>query len=712
MNSQIQNIQPNNVKNCSVNSHTACPEIAFPSPEQQLQQLQNKLLLLTQYNPLPIIEWNAAFEVTEWNLAAEKLFGYSKHEVLGCNVIELLVPENSRTEVSMIMQSFLQQLEAKNNVNLNENIDKNQKIIVCEWSNIPVFDLNGQIISIISIVKDFTEVNNSIKAIRENEKKYQSILDAITDMVLVKGANSRIIWANKAFRDYYGMSASELKDLIDAPFNEADNTLQYIKDDAYVFETGNTLEIPEEKVTRYNGEVRLFHTIKSAIRNEKGEIVMTVGVSRDESDRQQVEKEKAKLLAILEAAPDFISTADLTGQVLYFNQAARRMLGLSETESFQGRNLSQNHPQWTNEIILNQGIPESIRCGNWVGETALLGADGKEIPLSQLIIAHKSPDGQVEYLSTVARDISELKAVEECLRQKAQDLEKTLKELQYTQAHLIQSEKMSSIGQLVAGVAHEINNPTSFIYSNIQPATEYIQNLLDLIGLYQQHYPHPEKVIQDHINAIDLEFLIADLPRLLSSMKIGAERISQIVLSLRNFSRMDEAECKAVDIHSGIDSTLVILTHRLKAQHNRPAIAVIKEYGNLPLVECYPGHLNQVFMNILVNALDALEERDQKRSLAQIQENPSSIRIQTFVSNTKHIIIRFIDNGPGIPENLLKRLFDPFFTTKPVGVGTGLGLSISYQIIVNKHKGKLTCLSTPEQGAEFQIEIPIHLGLS
>ncbi|WP_413201344.1 sensor histidine kinase, partial [Nostoc piscinale] len=302
--------------------------------------------------------------------------------------------------------------------------------------------------------------------------------------------------------------------------------------------------------------------------------------------------------------------------------------------------------------------------------------------------------------------------VEECLRQKAQDLEKTLKELQYTQAHLIQSEKMSSIGQLVAGVAHEINNPTSFIYSNIQPATEYIKNLLDLIGLYQQYYPHPEKLIQDHIKTIDLEFLIADLPRLLSSMKIGAERISQIVLSLRNFSRMDEAECKAVDIHSGIDSTLVILTHRLKAQHNRPAIAVIKEYGNLPLVECYPGHLNQVFMNILVNALDALEERDQKRSLAQIQENPSSIRIQTFVSNTKHIIIRFIDNGPGIPENLLKRLFDPFFTTKPVGVGTGLGLSISYQIIVNKHKGKLTCLSTPEQGAEFQIEIPIHLGLS
>ncbi|MBD2495938.1 PAS domain S-box protein [Nostoc sp. FACHB-280] len=711
MNSQNQNIQPNNIKNCPVNSNTDSTDFTPQSTEQQLQQLQNKLLLLTQHNPLPIIEWNTAFEVTEWNLAAERLFGYSKNEVIGCNITELIIPDNEKIKVSAMMQLLLHQSEAKN-INLYKNVTKAQKLIICEWVNIPIFDLKGQVVSIVSIVQDVTQIKSFTQVIREQEKNYQSILDAITDMVLVKGANSRIIWANKAFRDYYGMTVEELRDLIDAPFNEPENTLQYIKDDAYVFETGNTLEIPQEPVTRYDGEVRLFHTIKSAIRNEQGEVVMTVGVSRDESDRTSSEKEKAKLLAIIEAAPDFISTADLTGQVLYFNKAARRMLGLSETESFQGRNLSQNHPQWTNEIILNQGIPESIRCGNWVGETALLGGDGKEIPLSQLILAHKSSDGKVEYLSTIARDISEIKAVEECLRQKAQDLEKALKELQYTQAHLIQSEKMSSIGQLVAGVAHEINNPTSFIYSNIQPANEYIKNLLELIKLYQACYPNPEKVIQDHIKAIDLEFLIADLPRLFSSMKIGAERIAQIVLSLRNFSRMDEAECKPVDIHSGIDSTLVILTHRLNAQHNRPAIAVIKEYGNLPLVECYPGQLNQVFMNILVNALDALEERDQQRSLEQIQEKPSTIRIQTFVSDTQHIVIRFIDNGPGIPENLLKRLFDPFFTTKPVGVGTGLGLSISYQIVVEKHKGKLSCLSTPEQGAEFQIKIPIHLGLS
>jgi PAS domain S-box-containing protein len=639
MNSQKQSVQYSNNSNCSVNekeqvepASAACAEIQHQPAEQHLKQVQNKLSLLIQRNPLPIIECNTKFEVTEWNPAAEKLFGYQKSEVLGLQLTKLIVPESDRPQISKTMQLLLEQCKEANSV--NKNLTKNGKVIICEWCNTPIVDLDGKAIGIVSTVQDITKVKSIENALRENEKTYQQILDAITDMVLVKGAKSRIIWANKAFRDYYGMSAEQLQDMIDAPFNEPDNTLQYIKDDAYVFKTGQTLEIPQEPVTRYDGEVRMFNTIKSAIRNEQGQVVMTVGVSRDISDRQQAEKEQAKLLAIIEASTDFIGTADSTGQVLYLNQAARKMLGLKEKESLKGRILSQNHPSWANEIILTQGLSQSVQLGNWLGETALLGASGKEIPISQLIIAHKSPDGEVEYFSTIARDISEIKAVEAELKQKAQDLRQTLKELQNTQAHLIQYEKMSSLGQLVAGVAHEINNPTSFIYSNIEPAKEYIQNLLDLIELYQEQYPHPVKIIQDYIKAIDLEFLIADLPRLVSSMKMGADRITQIVLSLRNFSRMDEAECKTVDIHSGIDSTLVILEHRLKAQHNRPAIKVIKEYGNLPLVECYPGQMNQVFMNIITNALDALEERDQKRSLEQMQQTPSTIRIHTTVSNS------------------------------------------------------------------------------
>ena len=236
----------------------------------------------------------------------------------------------------------------------------------------------------------------------------------------------------------------------------------------------------------------------------------------------------------------------------------------------------------------------------------------------------KDATGQVIGFQGIARDVSYRKVAEAKLQQKAEELEAALQELQQTQSQMIQSEKMSSLGQLVAGVAHEINNPVSFIYGNITPTDQYAQDLLNLVDLYETHYPEPLPIIQDEIAAIDLNFLKADLPKTLSSMRMGADRIRQIVNSLRNFSRLDEADYKAVDIHAGLDSTLVILEHRVKATPDRPAIQVIKQYGELPLVECYAGQLNQVFMNILVNALDALEERDHDRTPAAMQQCPRS----------------------------------------------------------------------------------------
>ncbi|MFN6514128.1 MAG: ATP-binding protein [Nostoc sp. CreGUA01] len=292
-------------------------------------------------------------------------------------------------------------------------------------------------------------------------------------------------------------------------------------------------------------------------------------------------------------------------------------------------------------------------------------------------------------------------------RQQTQKLEAALKELQRTQTQMIQSEKMSSLGQLVAGVAHEINNPVNFIYGNIAPAHDYIKDLLNLIKLYQEYYPVAVPVIQSEIVAIDLEFLMADLPKLLSSMKIGAERIQEIVLSLRTFSRLDEAEYKAVDIHEGIDSTLFILESRLKAKPNHPGIGIIRKYEDLPLVECYAGQLNQVFMNILSNAIDALEERDSQRTQQEIKQSPSIIQICTETINKNQIAIKIADNGPGIPENIKQRIFDPFFTTKPIGKGTGIGMSISYQIITKNHHGTLECISSPDGGAAFVIVIPL-----
>lgn len=297
--------------------------------------------------------------------------------------------------------------------------------------------------------------------------------------------------------------------------------------------------------------------------------------------------------------------------------------------------------------------------------------------------------------------ITELQRAELLLQEQKQQLELTLENLQKTQLQLVQSEKMSSLGQVVAGIAHEFNNPVNFIHANLPHIQNYSEHLLNLIRLYKKYYPEPISEIQLEETAIDLKFLQDDLMKILHSMKIGTERISQIVLSLRNFSRMDEAEYKTVNIHTGIDNTLLILAHRLKATPNRPAINVIKDYANLPLVECFAGSMNQVFMNILANAIDALEEVNGKRSHYQII-------ISTSVIDSDWLRITIADNGSGIPEFIQQRIFDPFFTTKPVGKGTGMGMPISYQIITAKHGGKLECFSILNQGTEFVIQLPIQ----
>jgi signal transduction histidine kinase len=283
------------------------------------------------------------------------------------------------------------------------------------------------------------------------------------------------------------------------------------------------------------------------------------------------------------------------------------------------------------------------------------------------------------------------------------ELQQTLDELKSTQAQLIQTEKMSSLGQMVAGVAHEINNPVSFVYGNINHVNQYIEDILELIELYQQEFPEPGDDIQEKLEDMDLDFVKEDLPKILSSMKMGATRIREIVLSLRNFSRLDEAEMKDVDIHEGIESTLLILQNRLKSKPNRTGIEILKNYNQLPKVECYPGQLNQTFMNIINNAIDVLEEGRDKNEI----QNPQ-ICIHTELIDNKTVAIRIADNGIGMTPSVKNKLFDPFFTTKPVGKGTGLGLSITYQIIVEKHQGKLSCESEPGKGTEFIIEIPLH----
>ena len=304
--------------------------------------------------------------------------------------------------------------------------------------------------------------------------------------------------------------------------------------------------------------------------------------------------------------------------------------------------------------------------------------------------------------------VTQLQELNSKLEQTVNNLERALTELQRSQLQLVQSEKMSALGQLVSGVAHEINNPIGFVSGNLTHIQQYTQDLIEHLKLYQENFPDPGKEITDNAKEIDLEYTLEDLPELIKSMQIGIDRIKEISISLRTFSRSDTSNKVDCNIHDGIDSTLMILKHRLKANDKRPEIKIVKKYSPLPPVNCYLGQLNQVIMNLLSNAIDAFDEINQGRSSEEIKANPNIITIQTEISeNNSMVAIRIKDNGPGIPESVQQKIFEQLFTTKGVGKGTGLGLSISRQIVEETHKGKLICISAPGKGAEFVIEIPI-----
>jgi PAS domain S-box-containing protein len=415
------------------------------------------------------------------------------------------------------------------------------------------------------------------------------------------------------------------------------------------------------------------------------------------------------------------------------NQKTLRIDELSETTQLDGQRRSSEgaalprlltHWGITAGLLLplktHTGQLGAIACSHYKGSRQW---SDREVELLQAVV------DQIAIAIEQAELFANNRAATLAAQTQAHHLKLALQNLQQTETWLIQTEKMSGLGQMVAGVAHEINNPVSFITGNLSHATNYIQDLLDLIKYYQQYYPNPAPEIEEFIEEIDLEFLIEDLPKILSSMKIGADRIHEIVLSLRNFSRLDDAHMKPLNIHEGIDNTLLILHNRLKPKGKHPGIMVIKEYGEVPPVVGYTGQLNQVFMNLISNAIDALEcwcvEEAQQRLSGKGQEGgerqnhtdaslsahpipPSpTIWISTEILDGNQVVIRIRDNGPGMQPSVVRRLFDPFFTTKPVGKGTGLGLSISHQIVVEKHGGVLQCYSEPGQGSEFWIQIPI-----
>jgi hypothetical protein len=444
---------------------------------------------------------------------------------------------------------------------------------------------------------------------------------------------------------------------------------------------------------------------------------------RDISDRKQAEEalreSEERFRNLVESTSDFIWEVDENALYTYVSPQIRDILGYEVAEVVGKTPFDLMPPEEAYrvaEMISNQVALQRPLTNL---ENTNLHKDGHLVVLETSGVPFFDKAGNFKGYRGIDRDITKRKQTEEAIRQskaqlqqQAAQLEQTLRQLKNTQAQLIQTEKMSSLGQLMAGVAHEINNPVSFIYGNINHARRYTADLLKLIRLYQDIYPQSSPAIEEEIEAIDLNFIEEDFPRLLGSMEVGSKRIQRIVESLRNFSRFDEATIKQVDIHQGIDSTLMLLQSRL-TQHLIPAaIQVIKNYGNLPLVECYPGHLNQVFMNILNNAIDALDEANSRKSPLETETDPSTIRICTEFSqestSNPQVVIRIADNGGGMTEEVRLRAFDPFFTTKPVGEGAGLGLAISYQIIVELHKGQLHCNSSPGEGTELVIQIPIE----
>jgi PAS domain S-box-containing protein len=477
-----------------------------------------------------------------------------------------------------------------------------------------------------------------------------------------------------------------------------------------------------------------------------GIIAAAIGVE-EERKREAVvwAQNEAKWRSLLHNSSNLITILEADGSIRYASPAIQNLLGYKSAELI-GKNIFEFvHPA---DITLVKDDFLSVLHNPTTDASTEFRFRHKNGSWRYIESTYNNllMDAPVARIVVNSRDVTERKLAEAALiqseaqlREKAAQLEQAIHDLQETQSQLIQTEKMSSLGLLVAGIAHEINNPVSFIYGNIPHATQYTQDLLRLVNLYREYYPYPVPAIQAEAQAVDLDFLTQDLPKLMTSMQVGAERIRQIVLSLRNFSRLDKTAREPVDLHQNIDNTLLLLQHRLKAKAGNSEIRVVKEYGDLPPVECYAGQLNQVFMNILSNAIDALTEcRSIKPEVSNLDSSlnayaascsanastvslrsasriPSAerctptIRIYTETRDDDTVVIRIVDNGPGIPPQMQQQIFDPFFTTKPVGQGTGLGLSISYQIVVDKHGGQLKCFSQPGEGTEFWIELPVHL---